>query len=69
MKRVDYPQVYVRFYYEGELSENLQTLWNLAMGEIDKDFELDHVFDGKMERVDSPEKPPLRGRLAYEQKE
>lgn len=57
--------LYVRFYYDGKLSLDGKNLWDKALKQIDQDFEQNHLFDGKIEQLDFPEKIPFRGRNAY----
>ena len=57
--------LYVRFYYDGNVSEDLIELWRCAITEISADLGPDHILDNGVERLDFPMKIPLRGRYAY----
>jgi hypothetical protein len=59
--------LYIRFYYHGEVSEDLIELWNCAITEVD--LGPDYFFDEGIERLDYPNKIPFRGRYAYLRKE
>ncbi len=70
---VDAPQgehfLYVRFYYDGEVSQELIDLWQRAILETRMDFGPEYQLDGAVERVDYPQEVPFRGRFAYFRKE
>jgi len=53
--------IYIRFYYDGEVSEELIDLWDCAITEIISDFGADYQFDEAIERVDFPQRIPFRG--------
>ncbi len=57
--------LYIRFYYDGEESEQLVDLWQNAMQEACRNLGPNCVLDGKVERVDFPKTYPFRGRYAY----
>jgi hypothetical protein len=62
--------LYIRFYYDGEISEKRLDLWDCAISEAHA--ALAHVccsLDGEVERLDYPKQIPVRGRLAYLRKE
>ncbi len=59
--------LYIRFYYHGEVSEDLIELWNCAITEVD--LGPDCFFDEGIERLDYPNKIPFRGRYAYRRRE
>src|SRR5579863_9053632 len=61
--------LYIRCYYDGDVSEKLIDLWECAITEASADFGPDCVLDDGVERLDYPEKIPLRGRYAYLRKE
>ncbi|MCX6989858.1 MAG: hypothetical protein NTX49_02150 [Chlamydiae bacterium] len=70
---VDAPQdeklLYIHFYYDGEVSEELIDLWKCAITRAHADFGLDSILDAGVERIYYPQKPPFRGRYAYLRKE
>jgi hypothetical protein len=57
--------LYIRFYYDGPVSEELMNLWDCVITETTADFGPDVVFDYAIERLDYPQKIPERGRYAY----
>lgn len=59
--------LYIRFYYHGEVSEDLIELWSCAITEVD--VGPDCFFDEGIERLDYPNPIPARGRFAYRRKE
>ncbi len=59
--------LYVRFYYHGEVSEELIDLWDCAITEID--MGLNCFYDKGIERLDYPNPIPVRGRFAFRRKE
>ena len=61
--------VYIRFYYHGEISEELIDLWDCAITEVIAAMDLEYVLDQGIERLDYPQKIPVRGRYAYRRKE
>ena len=62
--------LYIRFYYDGEVSEEIKKIWENAINEANKVLEdFEHHLDGKIERIDFPETMPFRGRYAYHRKE
>lgn len=60
---------YVRFYYDGEVSEQIIDLWKGVAVEANKAMGLNYFVDSGVERVDYPKEVPFRGRLAYRRKE
>lgn len=60
--------LYIRFYYDGDVSEELIDLWDCAITEASADLGADVLDDG-IERIDFPNKIPFRGRYAYLRKE
>ena len=62
-------ELYIRFYYDGEVSKELIDLWQGAMAEASRDFGLEYALNGGVERVDYPATYPFRGRYAYRRKE
>ena len=62
--------LYIRFYYDGEVSEEIKKIWENAINEANKVLEdFEHHLDGKIERIDFPKTMPFRGRYAYHRKE
>lgn len=61
--------VYIRFYYEGEVSEKLIDLWECALSEATADLDPNCLQDIALVRLDYPKEIPFRGRLAYLRKE
>ncbi|MES2122723.1 MAG: hypothetical protein V4492_08115 [Chlamydiota bacterium] len=61
--------LYIRFYYEGEVTQELIALWQRAIVEASRDFGSEYQLDGAVERVDYPQEIPFRGRFAYFRKE
>jgi len=61
--------LYIRFYYDGQVSEELIKLWKCAISAAHANLRLDCRLDGEVERVDYPQEPPFRGRYAYFRKE
>lgn len=62
-------ELHVRFYYHGEVSEELIALWNRAIVEASEDLITKHTLDKRIERLDFPQKIPFRGEYAYLRKE
>jgi hypothetical protein len=60
---------YIRFYYDGEVSEKQIDFWECAITEASAGLGPDCGLDGQVERLDYPEKIPFRGRYAYLRKE
>ncbi|MEK7339457.1 MAG: hypothetical protein AABZ92_01945, partial [Verrucomicrobiota bacterium] len=60
--------LYMHFYYEGEVSEELIELWQCAVTEA-SDLESNWELDDRIERLDYPQEIPLRGRYAYLRRE
>lgn len=60
---------YMRFYYEGDVEEDLIELWNCALTESSADMGPDCITDEAIERLDAPQDIPIRGGLAYLRKE
>ncbi|MFI5334357.1 MAG: hypothetical protein ACHQT8_04220 [Chlamydiales bacterium] len=63
----DIDELYVRYYYHGEVSEELIDLWDCSTVEIDTGIR--GILDHKIERLDHPNPIPLRGKFAYLRKE
>lgn len=61
--------LYIRFYYDGEVSEKLIDLWECAITEASADLGPDCGVDDGVERLDYPKEVPPRGRYAYLRKE
>ena len=61
--------LYIRFYYDGKVSEKLIDLWECAITEASADFGPECLLDAGVERLDYPQKIPFRGRCAYLRKE
>jgi hypothetical protein len=61
--------LYVRFYYDGEVPEQLIDLWQSAIQEAKEDLGSHCLLDGGVERADYPNTFPFRGRYAYFRKE
>jgi hypothetical protein len=70
---VDFSQknksLYIRFYYDRKVSEKLIDLWQCAITEASAAFNADYSLDDGVERLDYPQKIPLRGQYAYLRKE
>lgn len=60
---------FIRFYYDGEVSEELIDLWQCAITEASAGLDPDYDLDDGVERLDYPKKIPPRGRYAYSRKE
>ena len=61
--------LYIRFFYDGEVSKSLTDLWQNASLKVRCDFGGNCVLDGQAERVDFPKPIPFRGRYAFLRKE
>lgn len=61
--------LYIRFYYHGEIAEEIIEHWNCAITEVFADVGEAFTSDEKIERLDYPNKIPFRGRYAYLRKE
>ena len=61
--------VYIRFYYHGEVAENLIDLWDCAVTEVISDMDIQYVLNEGIERLDYPNPIPDRGRFFYRRKE
>lgn len=61
--------LYIRFYYDGEVPEELLTLWQDTITQSVADFGSDCLLDAAVERVDYPKEYPFRGRNAFRRKE
>lgn len=57
--------LYLRFYYDGDVSEKLIDLWQCAITESSADFGPDCVLDEGVERFDYPRRIPIRGKVAF----
>ncbi|MCX6989856.1 MAG: hypothetical protein NTX49_02140 [Chlamydiae bacterium] len=62
-------EFFIRFYYDGEVSEGLIDLWSCAITEASAGLDPLYGLDNRIERIDYPEKIPFRGRYAYLRKE
>ncbi|VHO04265.1 polymorphic toxin type 50 domain-containing protein [Candidatus Rhabdochlamydia sp. T3358] len=60
--------LYMHFYYEGEVSEELIELWQCAVTEA-SDLESNWELDDRIERLDYPQEIPSHGRYAYLRRE
>lgn len=65
----DKKEFYIRFYYDGEVSEELIDLWSSAITEASAGLDPIYDLDNGIERLDFPKKIPFRGRFAYFRKE
>lgn len=63
------PQLYVRFYFDGEISEEIFDLWACAITEASAGLGPDCLIDDGIEQLDYPQKIPLKGRYAFLRKE
>ena len=61
--------LYIHFYYDGQVSEELIELWWCTITEASADLDADCLLDAAVERLDYPTKIPFRGRYAYLRKE
>ena len=61
--------LYIRFYYDGESSEQMIDLWQCAITEASADLGPDCLLDDRVERLDYPQPIPFRGHYAYLRKE
>jgi hypothetical protein len=61
--------LYVRFYYDGKVSDEIIDVWNNAIIEAKIYLGPDCVLDKGVERCDYPKETPFRGRYAYCRKE
>ena len=61
--------LYIRFYYHGSISEEVEELWQCAMTEASASLGTRCFVDEAVERLDYPNEIPMRGRLAYLRKE
>ena len=61
--------LFVRFYYDGSISEDLEDLWQCAITEASAHLGPDCFVDEGVERLDYPQKIPRRDRYAYLRKE
>ena len=62
-------QLYIRFYYDGEASEEAIDLWQCSITEASADLGVSCLLDDGIERLDYPNEIPFRGRYAYLRKE
>src|SRR5262249_28787185 len=60
---------YIRFYYDGPVSEDIIELWQCAITEASAGIDPNYGLDEGVERLDYPAKIPFRGRCAYLRKE
>ncbi len=61
--------LYIRFYYDGEISSQVFAEWEHALTESIATVGPGYSFDVGIERVPYPQKVPFRGRYAYIRKE
>lgn len=61
--------LYIRFYYDGDVSKQLIDLWECAITEASADLGPDCMLDDGIQRLDCPQKIPFRGRYAYLRRE
>ena len=61
--------LYLRFYYDGEVPEELIELWQCAITEGSASFGPDSFLDDEVERLDYPQPIPLCGSYVYLRKE
>lgn len=62
-------KLYIRFYYEGEISKALHQSWKSAQEKAQVYFGFSAILDGGIERRDYSQEMPFRGRYAYRRKE
>lgn len=60
---------FISFFYDGEISEELQDLWECAITEASASLGPDYYTEQQIDRVDYPKPIPFRGRYAYLRKE
>ncbi len=60
---------YIRFYYDGLVSQDLIDLWHSAITEASAGLDPNYDLDDGVERLDYPQKIPVRGCYAYLRKE
>lgn len=65
----DKKELYVRFYYNGEVSPEMIDLWECTITEASAALGPDCRVDQRIERLDFPKEIPFRGRYAYLRKE
>jgi hypothetical protein len=65
----DTPHLFIRFYYDGEVTRDLIELWECAITEASADLGPDTTLDDGIVRLDYPQKIPFQGRYAYLRKE
>jgi hypothetical protein len=60
-------KLFISFFYDGEITDDIFDIASTAIAEVDVPgyYELDECF----ERLDFPEKIPVRGQLVYLRKE
>ncbi len=61
--------LYIRFYYDGEISSEMIEDWECALTESIADFGRGFSFDTRVEKLPYPQEIPFRGRYAYLRKE
>jgi hypothetical protein len=61
-------KLFIRFYHDGEISEELHQCWQSAQKKAQDYFGFDCAMDAEIERVDYPLQMPFRGRYAYVRK-
>ncbi len=59
----------IHFYYDGHVSQDLIDLWHSAITEASAALDPNYDLDDRVERLDFPQKIPIRGYYAYLRKE
>lgn len=62
-------ELYMRFYYDKEVSYEILEGWEFAITKVIADMGAGYLFDIGIERLDYPQEIPFRGRYAYLRKE
>ena len=57
--------LYIRFFYDGEISPEILNCWEWAISLAYADCGSDYKLDAAIERIDYPQETPFRGRLVY----
>lgn len=65
----EHQEFYIRFFYDGSVSEDLIDLWNCATTEASAGLNPVYELEEGIERLDYPKKIPVRGCYAYLRKE
>ncbi len=61
--------LYIHFYYDGDVCEDLIALWEYAIMQTRADMGHEYKLDAKVEKLNYPHEIPFRGRYAYSRKE